>query len=214
MDNSFIEEIEDEIKKDRIFAIWNKYQKIIIIGFVAIIVGIIAYLQWRGIQRDRAESTAKQVVQIFFDYSSGLNVDARVAELTESSNQDFADLMNVFAAATKMRSQVQDDVQAGYKKMTELAKTCKDQLAKDLAILTVAIYDLDHTTDYKSLMQRLELLTFTRRPFRLVAMEILGVVAHKSGDRARALSCFNEIIDDPDATENMRSRAILLKSVI
>lgn len=214
MDNSFLEEIEDEIKRDKLFAFWTAYKKQIVITFVSLILIIIGYLQWLGHQREKAESVTKQIIQIFFDHSSQKDVNARIDGLLADCDGNLAELFSVAKEAIKLKSSVADISKEGYTRLAELSQTCSDLVARDLAIIVQTAYDMDHSPNYPEMMQRLELITFTRRPFRLAAMEMLGVIALKTGDKARALSCFESILKDPDATQNMHARASLLKNAI
>lgn len=214
MDNSFLEEVEEEIRRDRLYAFWTKYKKIIIITFSLVILGIVGYLQFLSVQHDKAETSAKQIIKIFFEHATGHDVDARLEELAKNSNENLSELSKVMAAAIKLKSNISDEVDVGYERLEKLAANCKDIVAKDLAVIVLASYDLDHTKNYKELMSTVELLTFTRRPFRLMAMELLGTIAIQMGDKDRAKACFGAIIKDPEVTESMRTRAELIMSSI
>lgn len=214
MDNSFLEEIEDEVRKDRLFTIYNQYKKHIIGVLITIIAIIIGYLQWLSHNNAVAEDITKQVIQIFFDYSSNRDIKAKLQKLSEKANTHLSEISNVALAAIDLHSSVQDVSDTGYKKLTKASETSKDIVAKDLAILLLTSYDLDKSNEYDKMIQKIELLTFSNHPFRLIAMELLGVIAIKAKQLERAKACFDSIINNVNATDSMRSRAILLKSYI
>lgn len=214
MDNSFLEEIEEEIKKDKLLAVWTKYKKPIIGVICGIILLIIIYMQWMQKKRENAEALTKETIQAFFDYSENNDIEARLSSISSSSNDSLADLMQVVIAAMKLKSQVKDFNDVGYNRLDALSKSATSPIAKDLATICMIIYEMKFSSDYESMMNRLELITFNRRPFRLTAMELLGIIAIKAGKIDRAISCFESIINDQNATQNMKSRALLFKSSI
>jgi len=206
------QEVDEEVRKERLLQLWQRYGNVLIAVCILIVVGVGG---WRGYEwwqnRKAAESGAAfesavrlaetgkhQEAEAAFaklaaDGSAGYRPLARLREAAELAGTDKA-------AAVKAYDDIAADRNAG-------------PVIQDLAAVRAGLLLVD-TAPYSEILKRLEPQTAAEKPFRHTARELLALSAWKSGDMAAAKQWATMIITDPLTPQGTRSRAEVLTELI
>lgn len=198
---SFIEEVSEELRRDRLFAFFRRWAWLAIL-LVLIVVGLAAWNEWTKAQAQaEAEALGDRIV-------AALGQDdatARALALDEIGAQGATRALVDMLIA----SEVADDPEAASAIETLGAGASDEGVAprwKDLAAFKLILLEAD-TTDAAERIARLEPLSADNAPYRLLALEQIAYARIELGERDVALGILRDILADGAATEGLRLRA-------
>jgi hypothetical protein len=206
--DSFIDEVTEEVRRDRLYGYLRRYGWIAVL-VVVLIVGGAAWNEWRKAQ-DRAAA------QAFGDaLLAAMEADDPAARLAamESIPADGAQLAVLRLLTASQALERQDRATA----LAELSALADDntmpQSYRQLATLKrVIIGGSDLPPDERE--AALSALAQPGVPFRPLAMEQLAVLRIETGDREGAVQILRDIANEPEATAGLRRRASQLMVVL
>ena len=212
-DDSFIREVNEEIRQDQMQAVWKRYGSLLIGAAVAVVLVTAGYRAWDWYVTSQASASGDRFLAALNLASQGKNAEA-ATELDQLAKDGYGSypLLARMRAATLL---VQDG------KVTE-AVAAFDAVAADnsvvesirhMASLRSAMLLVDHGT-YEDVARRAEPLSADSSQLRHSAREALGLAAWKAGRTADALALFKQITDDKDAPANLRQRATVMSELI
>ncbi len=194
----FIDEVNEELRRDRLFALMRKYGWIAILA-VLLIVGGAAFNEWRKAQaQNRAEALGDAL-------SAALEIedkDAQAAAFAEiSADGDARAVVALLAAGA-----VGDT--ASLARMQDLAADPElSAIYRDLLTLKRVMAG-DLSAEEKSAM--LKPLVQAGGPFRVLAEEQLALVEIETGEKDAAILRLRALLQDNDASVPLRQRATQL----
>ena len=199
--DSFIQEVTDEVRQDRMFRLWKKYGPYAIAA-VVLIVAVAAGLNW---MKHRETLQAREAGGAF------LNADITSVEdqevLLGSVEGQAAVIAKMRLAAAKAQS---GDVEGAAALYREVANTSGLGPAfSDLARLQ-AVRVRAASIDASEAEAELAPLVGEDAPYRVLALELRAVILLNSGDVEGAHADLVEIVADPLATRQSRERAVTL----
>ena len=198
--DSFIQEVTEEVRQDRMFALWKKWGPAIL-GGVALIVGSAAAWNWMKAQE---QAEAEELGGRFLAAEpADLAAQQELAAFADGSARVLAELS---LAATRAETGDRDGAIALFEEIA--ARADLERGYADLAQLQAL--RLRSETDPGGAIDGLAALSGDDRPFRLLAIELGAVLKLNSGDTDGAHADLNAILADPSATEAMRLRAIAI----
>jgi hypothetical protein len=205
-------EVDEEVRREQLKKLWERYGLHLVALCVLIVVGVGAwrgYEWWQDKQAAQSGAAFEQAValaeagkhqqaeaafaKIASDGTTGYRVLARLREAAELAPTDRS-------AAVTAYDEIAADRNAG-------------QVIQDLATVRAG-YLLIDTAPYTELLARLEPLTANDRTFRHTAREILALAAWKTGDTAAARKWTDMIMADPQTPSGTRGRAEVLSELI
>jgi hypothetical protein len=205
-------EVDEEVRRDRLNKLWQRYGNYIIAACVLVIVAVGA---WRGYGwwqvRQAAESGAafEQAVTLA-EAGKHQEADAAFAKLATDGTAGYRVLARLREAAELART----DRKAAITAYDQIAGDRSDGLViHDLAALRAGFLLVD-TAPYDELRARLEPLTAPERVFRHSARELLALSAWKSGDLTAARRWTDMITADAQTPAATRSRVEVLSELI
>ncbi|MBP0481762.1 tetratricopeptide repeat protein [Sagittula salina] len=199
--DSFIEEVTEEVKRDRLFAAMRKY------GWIAVLIvlALVGGTAWR--EYSRAQETA--AAQAFGDAIiaadgkegaaraealAGIEAPSAQAEVVAEmlAAQAEADAGETEAAVTRLRMLAgRTEVPAIYRQIAEF---------KALLIGT-------KTLPAEERREGFDALAVAGQPLRLLAEEQLALIDIETGETEAALTRLNALLDDAEITAGLRQRA-------
>ena len=197
--DSFIEEVTEEVRRDRLFGLFRRY------GWIAVllVLGVVGGTAWTEWQKAAARDAARA-------FGDGM-LQALEAETPEARTTAMAGL-----AATGDQSAVQrlmlatDPQQDRAGALTALqalaADTAVSQVYRDLATLRLVLLAGAEMT-VSERRAALDPLTAPGRPFRPLALEQLAYLAVEDGDTAAAITQLRSLSQDQEAPAGLRRRA-------
>ncbi len=207
--DSFINEVSEEVRRDRLYGLMRKYGWIGILA-ILLLVGGAAYNEWnkasnQAAARDLGDSLLSALEQpesadraTALAAIQGETADARalIALLKSAQAQSDGDIT---AAATALNSLISDP---------DVPKSYRDLATLKLVLLKGA--EMPTEARRESLLS----LAVAGAPFRLLAQEKLALLDVEAGDVPAAISRLHDIIGDVEVTAGLRNRASQLIMVL
>jgi hypothetical protein len=212
-DDSFIREVDEELRQDRVKAFWQQYGLWIIAGAVAIVLataGAVLYQNW---VQSRANASGDAFLQAL-----GLAERGQAGEAEAALQQLEADGFGAYPVLARLRLATlkagQGEIDAAIAGFDSVAADSGvPEVIRDLARLRAAYLLVDHGSR-EDVAARVEPLTGDAHPLRHSAREALGLAAFRAGDRDNAAALFQQIVNDAEAPLNLRERAGMMAELV
>ena len=205
-------EVDEEVRREQLKKLWQRYGNYIIAGGLLVVVGIAGWRGYEWLEAKRAAESGAAFEQAVTLAESGKvqEAEAAFAKLATDGTAGYRVLSRLREAAELARS----DPKAAIKAYDEIAADrAAGQVIQDLATLRAGLLLVDQTS-YADLRSRLEPLTGPERAFRYSARELLALSAWKQGDVSAAKQWTEAIIGDPLTPAGARSRAEVLSQLL
>jgi hypothetical protein len=211
-DDSFIREVNDELRSDQMRLVWQRFGRILIGIAVLVVIGTIgkvSYDYWRDAEASAAGDRFLAALTLAREGKS----EEALAALTELEKDGFGS----YPVLARMRSAsllAETDAAGAVTAFTAISKdTSVPQALRDAARLRAA-YLLVDTGTYEQVSAEAEQLATPQSTLRHSAREVLGLSAYKHEDYARAKEWFDAIINDSESPRNVANRAQMLLDLI
>lgn len=207
--DSFIREVNEELRSERFQTIWSRYSGIIV-GAAGLIVvataGVGIYEYWSG---GRASDSGDQFLAALNLASENKNDEALAAFATlEKDGHGSYPVLARFRSATIEATKGNRD--AAVSAFSAIGKdTSAPQVLRDAAKIRAALLLVDSGT-YEQVSAEVEALAAEGQALRFSAREALGLAAWKAGDIVRSKEWFNQIANDVQAPRNIANRARIM----
>jgi hypothetical protein len=198
--DSFIDEVNEELRRDRLFAAMRKWGWVAAVG-VVLLVGGAAWNEWRKAQAEsQARAFGDQIIAALDRETPGERRDA-LAAVTASGAQ--AGILNLLLAAT--------EIDAGRPEgaLTALAAVEADATLPLSYRQIAALKRVILAGDRLPIAEReatLNGLATPGQPFRPLALEQLAILALEAGQTATALERARALLQEPDVSQGLRQR--------
>lgn len=212
-DDSFIREVEEELRSDRLKKIWDSFGPIIIGAAILLVVATVGYEGYKYYADRQASASGDRFLAALNLANEGQS-DQALSEL-QALEEDGYGAYPVLArmrAATVLEEKG-DDAGAVAAFDAVAADTSAPETVRDMARIRAA-YILVDTGSAADVAERAEPLSADSNPLRHAAREALGLAAWKEGRFADAQVLFKQIADDPSAPRNAQQRAIVMLDLI
>jgi hypothetical protein len=212
-DDSFIREVNEEIRQEQARAIWDRFGPMLIGAAVLVVLGTAAWVGYDYWRTQTANASGDRFSQALSLANAGKNDEAIAAlEALEADGYGAYPLLARMRAATVLVDK--GDFDGAVKQFDEVAADSSiPGSIRDMARLRAALILVDHGTQ-ADVASRVEALTAETNPLRHSAREALALVAWKEGRFADALTLFDQIAADSAAPRNNRERATLMSELI
>ena len=210
--SELFDEVDEEVRRDQLKRLWDKYSIFIIAGALLIIAGVGG---WRGYQYVEAKKAAEAGAA--FDKAIELSeankhteAEAAFNDLAAKAPSGYRMLARLRAAAEvashdpKAAAKLYDDIAADRSIGTE---------QQDLAKVRAAGLLVDSAA-YSEMLQRLESSTGPEATFRHTARELLALSAWRANDTAAARKWLDLIASDGETPPSLRSRAEAMQALL
>lgn len=208
--DGFIQEVTEELRRDRMLKLWRRWGPLVIGGVVAIVV-VSGVLEWR---KQQAEEAARIAGAELLEAKESIRPEARALRFAEA-----ADTLDAGPALAARLGEATASVEAGDpKKAVEILKAIAadqsvDVLYRDLAAFRAALYeapDLDPLARAQSMTP----FIVDDHPFRLLAREARAVASYQARDHAAARADVDDLMKDPMTSAAMRARLERLSQLL
>lgn len=212
-DDSFIREVNEELRQDQFKALWQRYG-VFVIAAVALVVlataGYVGYEQWTMARANRSGDVFARALTLA---AEGNSEDALAAftELEASGYGAYPMLARLRAATTLAQAEKFEEAIAKFDAVA--GDSAAPGAIRDIARLRAGLLLVDHGS-YADVAARVEPLTAEGNAMRHTAREALALAAWKDGNRENALALFGQIVDDPQAPAGTRQRAEMMSELI
>ncbi|KAA9009286.1 tetratricopeptide repeat protein [Histidinibacterium aquaticum] len=200
---SFIDEVSEEVRRDRLYGYFRKYGWIALL-VVLLIVGGTAWQQW---SQSRSQAEAQARGDALLTALEANEAEARAEALAQVEPEGPAAAVTRFLTAS---AQVEaGETRAAVETLNALSTDGDvSPIYRDLASLKALM--IDDSLDPAERASALEPLTAPGAPFRLVAQEQRALALIAAGETETALEALRSIIGDAEVTQGLRDRATSL----
>jgi len=210
--SELFDEVDEEVRRDQLKKLWDRYSIFIIAGALLIIAGVGG---WRSYQYFEAKKAAEAGGA--FDRAVELSEANKHTEAEAAFNDLAAKAPSGYRMLARLRTAAEvatRDPQAGAKMYDDIsADRSVGPAVQDLAKIRAAGLQLE-TASYPNMLQRLEAATKPDATFRHTARELLALSAWRANDTAAARQWLDMIANDGETPSGLRSRAEALQALL
>jgi len=205
-------EVDEEVRRERLKKLWERYSIFIIALAVLVVAGIGA---WRGYEyweakKAAAAGTAFESAMTLSEAGKHAEAEAAFAKIAAEAPSGYRALARLQAAAEIAEVKAADAVKA----YDEIAADGSVGAAlQDLAALRAGMLLVD-TAPLAEIRRRLDPLAEPSRAFRHSARELLALSAWRNHDFSAARRYIDMIANDAESPAGARARADVLSALI
>ncbi|WP_367171482.1 tetratricopeptide repeat protein [uncultured Aureimonas sp.] len=210
--DTFVREVNEELRQERVRALWIRYGTAAVIVAVLIVLGVAGYVLWQRYQAGIAAADGDRLLQATALYSEGKTQEGNA--ILDGLAQNGVGAYPALARMRLAEARVADDPAAAVAAFDEVANmSSAPQGLRDMAAVRAAYLLVDHGS-LADVRARVERLTGDAEPLRFPAREALGLAAWKAGDIETARTMFDQLQEDLGAPNGIRRRAGLMQELI
>ncbi|MDB5362310.1 MAG: rane protein [Rhodospirillales bacterium] len=199
------QEIDEDLRRDRMAKLWARYGKYAIAAAVLLVVLTAAVVAYQNYRQQQYQALGLKYAETGLTLRAG-DTDKAVVGFGALAAEDKAGyglLARIQAAALKAKAS--QDKEGGLAALTAIAADGSvDPVYRDLATVLGGLYSVDQTKP-EDIIARMKPLA--AGPWRYTALEVTALAQLKAGDKAAALKTYQELADDLGAPPSLRSRA-------
>jgi hypothetical protein len=200
-------EVDEELRGDRMRAIWRRFGPYVIGGAVAVVLIVAANQGWTWWQESNAARSSDQFYGALELAEAGDVAGAQTAlnGVVTDGTGGYPTLARFRQASLLARDGKAADAIAAY---DALATAETNPRLRELA-LVLAAYLLVDGGDVAAVLQRVGGLAVPENPMRNAAREAIGLTQYKAGDLNAAMATLEQVLNDPLSGQDVRSRVQL-----
>jgi hypothetical protein len=196
-------EVDEELRSDRMRALWRRFAPFVIGGAVAI-VALVAINEGWGWYTSSQSAQASQELYAALDTAEAGDLASAQAQL-----QTLSERSGGYAVLAQFRNAAllaeQGDSAGAVAAYDALASNQSNVRLRELALLLAGQILVD-TGSLADVEARLGTLATDDSQMRRPARELLGLAQYKAGDHAAAEASFNAVLNDPLVQTPVRNR--------
>lgn len=212
-DDSFIREVDEQLREDQGKLLWKKYGGWVIGAAVVVVLVTAGSRAWEYYKETQAATSGDVYLEAI-----NLSNDGKHDEAITALEKLASDGSGQYPALAKIRiaSEIagKGDKEAAIKEFDSISSDpAFNSEFQNIARLRAGILAVD-VEDYASVTSRLSSLAKAGDPFRHSAREALGIAAFKAGEFTKAVEWFKSISDEVEAATGTRNRATLMLNIL
>lgn len=203
------QEIDEDLRRDRMAKLWARYGKYAIGAAVLIVVataGVVVYQNWR---QQQYQALGLKYAETALTVHNGDNAKAITGfeALAAEDKTSYGLLARIQAAALKAKG---SDKEGGLAALSAIAADGSvEPVYRDLATVLGGLYGVDEAKPDETIARMKPLAD---GPWHFTALEVTALAQLKAGDKAGALKTYQGLADDLTAPASLRSRATEIAS--
>ncbi len=211
--DSLLREVDEELRRDQMQKIWERYSGLIFGVAALIVVGVWGYKFLEGRRISAAQTAGAE-----FAAAAKLSADSKSEEalaafekIATSGPSGYAALAKLQVAGAQARAGKNAEALAAYDALAK--EPGADDLLKSFAQLQAASLRLGEA-DFTEMQNRLNSLAGEGSPFKITARELLGFAAFKGGKLEEARKHLEPLLIDPSASRAIQDRIKIVMAQI
>ena len=212
-DDSFIREVDEELRSERVQDFWKKYGKALIALAVFIVLAVAAYRFFDYYQQQQAAASGDAFMEAVRLTDSDKQAEALAAlqDLQSEAGPTYAALAKLRVASELAKSGKVAEALAAYDEIAQDSAT--ESNLQSFARLRAGLLLVD-TGTVTEVEARVGPLSGPGHPYRATAREALALAYYKAGDLDKSAGFFDQIIADEGAPGALKQRSRLMRELI
>ena len=211
MSNLF-NEIDDDLRQDRIKSIWASYKNLIFAAVMVISFVLVGSESYQYLAKTKTEKSGllfSQIIESIAD-DNPEQTSNFIDELLESGSSDY----KTYALLLQSDNLISQDKLADAKETyIDLIKKAENSLVRDIAKLKLSYLNVD-SSSFDDIEEELSIILEDDNPLSLFAYEVLALSAYKHGLYESGTDYLNIIVTNEKTTTGMFERAQMMLRVI
>jgi hypothetical protein len=210
--SDIFDEVDEEVRREQLKKLWERYQGLILGGAALIILAVGGWRGWQWYEAKQAATAgaAFEAATVLSEQNKRAEAETAFTRLAQDAPKGYRELARL-RAATEAAGR---DPQAAVKMFDAISSDrAVAQTDQDLAALRAGLL-LVETASYDDIARRLEPVTQAGRIYRHNAREILAVSALRAGNVAAARQWLDAIVTDAETPRTLRTRAESLQTLL
>jgi hypothetical protein len=211
--DTFVREVQDEIRRERLAQLWDRYG-VIAIGLAALLViSVIGYKYFEYSSQKAREAAGQKFEAATRLVATGKAEEAQQAfeAMSKSAPSGYGALSRLRVAGALAEENKRAEAVAAYDAVAKDGSA--DVLLRDFATLQAALLRVDEA-DWTEMQNRLKDLINDGNAWRSSARELLGLAAMKAGKQDEARKAFEQVLGDSSATPATVQRAQMMMTIL
>ncbi len=212
-EDTLFREVEEELRRERMQELWNRYGTYFLVAAVALVVGVwgARFYHDRKVAAAAAAGAEFDKAVALVEKSKTAEAIAAFSEIAKSGPAGYAALARLQLAATYAKS---GDKAKAMESLEALAgSSSADPTLKSLASLQLATMKVGDGA-FTEVENRLNDLAADTSPWKASARELIAVAALKAGKVDTARAALEQVLADSAAPAGVRNRVQVLLSGI
>lgn len=211
--DSLLREVEEELRRERMQKIWERYNGLILGGALLIVlsVGGYRYLEHRRIVSAQAAGAEYAAAQRLSDENKTEEAKKAFEKIAQSAPTGYAALAKLHLAGAAAKDGKTDEAIAAYESL--INDVGVDRLLKNFAQLQIASLQVG-VADFTEVQNRLTPLAGEDGAYKTTAQELLGVAALKAGKIEEARKYLEPLLLDAGASRGLQERVKVMMAEI
>jgi hypothetical protein len=212
-DESFFREVNEDLRSDRVKAIWQRFGTYIVLLVVLLVLGTAATRGYQYWMETKSAKSGDQFLDALNLANEGKPDEAlKALEAVEQAGHGAYPALARMRAASLQANK--GDAKAAIDGFSTIGKdNAVPEVVRDVARIRAA-YLLVDDGSYDDVAAQVQDLSGADNPMRHSAREALGLAAFKAGDMKKAEEWFKLITGDTSAPANLAQRAELMLDMI
>ncbi len=209
LNDSFRREVEEELRRDRMVAVWKQYGTYIIAAVAAVLFSFAGYKFWQS-----SRLTAAQQAGASYTEASRLIKEGKIEEglkafevISKTAPGGYAGLTQLQIAGAQREAGKTDDAIKTYELLS--TATSADPILRDYATLQIAALQ-SGKADFTVIKNRLNGLLVADNAYRYSARELVGLAAFQAGNMTEARKAFDTLMLDVSTPPGMARRTRMM----
>ncbi|MDB5553736.1 MAG: rane protein [Rhizobium sp.] len=212
-DDSFIREVNEELRSEQIQNVWKRFRPLIIGVAVLIVLGVAGGALFEWWQARESSASGDRFISAVKDASEN-KPDQAMKELEALGKDGFGSYPVLARMRLATLKADKGDVKGAIADFTTLGQDAAVPApVRNAAKLRAAWLMVDNGS-YKDLAGAVEELAAASSPVRTSAREVLGLSAFKEGNYAKSREWLQLIVDDNDSSAGAKTRARTVLALI
>lgn len=211
MSDHIFQEIDEEVRRERLQKLWNQYGNYILAAVILIVLAVAGYRLYEYYENKKAGEFGAA-----YEAASRLSTEGKHAEAEAAFAKIAAEGTPGYRVLARMRVAAETglrDREAGVKAYEAIAADAGlSQDMRDLATVRAGLLLADRAS-LDEMRSRLEPLTASSKPYRHSARELIALAAWRAGDAAVAKRWFDMIMADADTPTGIRQRVQMFQAL-
>ena len=211
MSNLF-NEIDDDLRQDRIKSIWASYKNLIFAAVMVISFVLVGSESYQYLAKTKTEKSGllfSQIIESIAD-DNPEQTSNFIDELLESGSSDY----KTYALLLQSDNLISQDKLADAKETyIDLIKKAENSLVRDIAKLKLSYLNVD-SSSFDDIEEELSIILEDDNPLSLFAYEVLALSAYKHGLYESGTDYLNIIVTNEKTTTGMFERAQMMLRVL
>jgi hypothetical protein len=205
-------EVDEEVRRERLQRLWERYQTLIIAAIVLLLVGIGGWraYEWWDAKQSSAFGDAFEAAVALSDQGKSAEAEAAFGKIAQEGTRGYRPLARMRQAAELAKHDAKAAI-AAYQAIA--ADTTVGIDMRDLAGLRAGALLVDNGS-FAEVQAQLEPLTGDKRPYLHTARELLALAAWRAGDAATARKWLDLMAMDIQTPLAARQRMEILSALI